>query len=337
MRIAVVGGGFYGCLVALRLSEIAGLTVDLFERKHKLLSGAISANQHRLHLGFHYPRCDETIQQAIASFDRFQSSYSMAVEDIANNIYCVHSSGAVSAEDYVRKMRQHNLSFEEVATPIAISNAKDIAVSLRVHEKMINLSELTRVVYAQVAASRINTLLGQDIKPQEIADKYSCVINCTYIEPGEGVGLRTKSELAIMLLARATSDWSGRALTIMDGPFCSIYPADNGFHTISSVVHTPAIRAASARMLEGIADSLSAEEWAELDKNILTHVREFVDIDGFNIFGRYVTVKTKLEQDRNDFRGTVVVQKENIISVMAGKISCAFLVIDDILKKIGVE
>ncbi len=335
MRIAVVGGGFYGCLIALRLSDISVAQIDLFEKKDRLLSGAISANQHRLHLGFHYPRCDLTISQAIESFELFGSHYGSAVENIADNIYCVHESSGVSAENYAAKMLQHGLEFKEVSTPDAILDKGSMPLSIRVNEKMINLSTLTSIVREQVSQSKVNILLGTEADPRELSSSYDYVINCTYTEPGLGVGIKTKSELAVMLLAQAPAQWAGKAITIMDGPFCSIYPADNGMHTISSVVHTPAIRAASSRMLERIAGSLGPADWAEIDQNILYHAGSLVNLDGFNIVGRYVTIKTKLEQDRNDFRGTFVVQKDNVISVMAGKISCAFLVIDEILKKIG--
>lgn len=335
MRIAVIGGGFYGCVIALRLNQL-GIHVDLFEKKPELLRGAIMANQHRLHLGFHYPRCDLTIGQAKDSFDEFCREYPSAVEDIAQNFYCVHSDGFVSGKEYADKMSEHGLPFSECPVPSFIKNKSDIELSVLVPEKMIRLSELRDRVLDQVGLSHVNVILGADRRPSQISDDYDFVINCTYTEPGEDVSLQTKSELAVMLLAETPRSWSGKAITIMDGPFCSIYPAGENLHTVSSVAYTPALKGASSRMLEKIATSLDKDDWNYIDSRILDHASGLVDTEGFKVVGRYTTIKTKMERDVNDFRGTAVFQEGNVIAVLPGKISCAFLAAREIIKKLGV-
>jgi len=324
MRIAVIGGGFYGCVIALQLSQL-GIQIGLFEKRPELLRGAIAANQHRLHLGFHYPRCDLTIAQAKDSFDEFCMEYPSAVEDILQNIYCVHSEGFVSGEEYARKMLSHDLHFSEIAVPDLIKNKGDIELAVQVPEKMIDLSELRNRVLEQIDSSDVNVFLNADRRPSQMFREYDFVINCTYTEPGEDVSLRTKSELAVMILAETPSSREGKAITIMDGPFCSIYPAGKNLHTISSVAYTPALKGANSRMLEKIASSLDMDDWDYIDSKIVDHASELIDIEGFRIVGRYITIKTKMERDENDFRGTAVFQEGNVIAVLPGKISCAFL------------
>ena len=34
-KIAVIGGGFFGCLISLKISEIDKIEVDLFEKKKR--------------------------------------------------------------------------------------------------------------------------------------------------------------------------------------------------------------------------------------------------------------------------------------------------------------
>ena len=335
MRIAVIGGGFYGCVISLRLSQL-GIEVDLFEKKPELLRGAIMANQHRLHLGFHYPRCDLTIAQAKESFDEFCTEYPSAVEDIAQNFYCVHSDGFVSGKEYVDKMSDHGLLFSESTAPDLIKSKSDIELSVLVPEKMIRLSELRDRVLEQMNSSSVNVLLGSDRRPSQISDDYDFVINCTYTEPGADVSLQTKSELAIMLLAETPASWNSKAITIMDGPFCSIYPAGENLHTISSVAYTPALKGASSRMLEKITANLDKDDWDYIDSKILNHASGLINMEGFKIVDRYVTIKTKMERDANDFRGTAVFQEGNVIAVLPGKISCAFLAAREIIKKLGV-
>ena len=52
---AIIGGGFYGCCLALYLRSLSSRVVVL-EANDKLLNRASRVNQARIHSGFHYPR-----------------------------------------------------------------------------------------------------------------------------------------------------------------------------------------------------------------------------------------------------------------------------------------
>ena len=51
----IVGGGFYGCCLALFLRSISD-RVLLVEESGELMGRASRVNQARVHTGFHYPR-----------------------------------------------------------------------------------------------------------------------------------------------------------------------------------------------------------------------------------------------------------------------------------------
>src|ERR1043165_1674920 len=53
MTVAVLGGGFQGCYVALALAD-RGKPVVIFERESSLLSKAAVANEGKVHLGWMY-------------------------------------------------------------------------------------------------------------------------------------------------------------------------------------------------------------------------------------------------------------------------------------------
>jgi glycine/D-amino acid oxidase-like deaminating enzyme len=53
---AVIGGGFYGCAIAVFLAECGG-AVTLLEAHDDLLLRASYNNQARLHGGYHYRNC----------------------------------------------------------------------------------------------------------------------------------------------------------------------------------------------------------------------------------------------------------------------------------------
>ncbi len=63
MRIAVIGGGVFGTMIAIRLAEL-GPSVSLLERLPALMQGT-SSLANRLHFGFHYPRDEETARQTV--------------------------------------------------------------------------------------------------------------------------------------------------------------------------------------------------------------------------------------------------------------------------------
>ena len=71
-RIAIVGSGFFGLSLAIKLSK--KFSVDVFEKKGVILGGASKANQLRYHLGYHYPRSYKTLKEVQImhrSFERF--------------------------------------------------------------------------------------------------------------------------------------------------------------------------------------------------------------------------------------------------------------------------
>ena len=76
--IAIIGGGIFGALNAIKLNEF-GHNVTILERSEDLLKGASFNNQNRLHLGFHYPRDDETARQCIRGYDSFKKTFRSSI------------------------------------------------------------------------------------------------------------------------------------------------------------------------------------------------------------------------------------------------------------------
>ena len=72
-KLAIVGGGFYGCYIAKKLKDKfkSKIDVHIFENK-KLILEAGSNNQYKLHLGYHYPRSNFTIRQTIDGSKKFK-------------------------------------------------------------------------------------------------------------------------------------------------------------------------------------------------------------------------------------------------------------------------
>ena len=76
------------------------------------------------------------------------------------------------------------------------------------------------------------------------------------------------------------------AVTMVDGPLCSIYPTeDPTIYTLSSVPHTPLGRFDSAAAAHGALDQVGAEmvtaKIAQMEQQISRYVPAFKDVFSF--------------------------------------------------------
>ena len=74
----VIGGGFYGCIVAEQLAKNSN-KVLLIEKESDLMQRASYVNQARIHQGYHYPRSILTSLRSRVNFPRFINDYAPCV------------------------------------------------------------------------------------------------------------------------------------------------------------------------------------------------------------------------------------------------------------------
>ena len=110
MRILVIGAGWYGCHLASVLIQ-KGIDVDIVDKANDFFQGSSSKNQNRLHLGYHYPRSDDTITECKEGYTQFCEIYGDLIVKFTKNLYFIESSGAsnVTMNDYIAKLQQHSL------------------------------------------------------------------------------------------------------------------------------------------------------------------------------------------------------------------------------------
>ena len=97
MRTAVVGGGVFGVMTAIRLAE-AGHAITLYERLPDLLLGT-SRSGNRLHMGYHYPRDEPTVRQCLRGYERFKREFGEAILGELANTYFIASKGSLTSAD----------------------------------------------------------------------------------------------------------------------------------------------------------------------------------------------------------------------------------------------
>ena len=84
----VIGGGFYGCMIALFLKEHFS-NVLLLEKEKDLLTKASYNNQARVHNGYHYPLSFLTALRSHLNYERFIKDFQSAITDTHLMTYAV--------------------------------------------------------------------------------------------------------------------------------------------------------------------------------------------------------------------------------------------------------
>jgi hypothetical protein len=123
------------------------------------------------------------------------------------------------------------------------------------------------------------------------------------------------------------------AVTLVDGPLCSVYPTeDPSIFTLSSVEYTPlggysSATEARARLNEVDAATI-AEKQALMERQITKYLPTFKD--NFRFSGVQFAIKTK-PVGMSDDRSCAVYRNERVFSVLSGKIDTIFFATERIL------
>jgi glycine/D-amino acid oxidase-like deaminating enzyme len=257
----IIGGGFYGCSLALALARRLP-RILILEREPDLLTRASYVNQARVHNGYHYPRSLVTAMRSAANYQTFLNEYEDCVDRTFLHLYAVaRGTSKVSAYQFRKFCERVNIplsappaSLAKLFNPalieevfVAEESAFDAArvrdrIATRLRNRKIETScgaEVTRV--AKDAPNGVRVFLSNG---DEIRAPY--VFNCAYSQINEMLSrsslpkIPLKYELAELALIEMPPPLEKVAVTVMDGPFFSAFPFPSlGLHTLSHVTYTP--------------------------------------------------------------------------------------------------
>ena len=210
MKIAVMGAGWYGCVIAQSLMEI-GHDVHVYDKADELFGGASGANPARLHLGFHYPRSLLTRYASQSNNINFMERFGHFTRGIRTNIY------AVAAEDSLVDFPQYvstlagEIDFVEIEPDeFGLQNVEGAVLTA---ERHILVNKVRDYFEGCLGDNLHLGVVEKDVAGADV------VVDCTFsaMVPDR----ISRFEPCVTFILDGPWDW---AVTIMDGPFPSVYP-----------------------------------------------------------------------------------------------------------------
>jgi glycine/D-amino acid oxidase-like deaminating enzyme len=260
----VIGGGFYGCMLASHLAE-SGARVILCEKHDSIMGRASHANQARVHNGYHYPRSLLTGLRSRVNFPRFVREFRDCIDSSFDKVYAIAARHShVTARHFVNFCTRIGAPLRPAAPRIRdLFDPHHIEAVFAVEEYAFDAVRLKQAMTERLAAAGVDIRLG--IEVQRVArhrlgglavegqgpvgaDVWHAdrVYNCTYSQLNTLLvrsGIRPiplKHEVTELALVAMPDELAGIGVTVMCGPFFSCMPfPSRGLHSLSHVRYTP--------------------------------------------------------------------------------------------------
>lgn len=326
MKIAIIGSGWYGCYIYKYIKDnFKNIEITIFEKENKFFNMSSYKNQNRLHLGFHYPRHFITRNQSNINFDKFNKLFNLT-EPLENNYYIISKKSIIDYKSYLSVFSNEKIEYTLLKNNI-FSNTDGCIINTK--ERYINFNKVRNYFFENINKNDIlcNTEISriyfeEDKIVLNKKYKFDKVINCTY---GQLSIFKSNFfyEKCLVLIYEKVSHTDFDVLTIMDGPFSSIFKYKNNLYTLTDVEYTPI----------KISDNFSDVENYELSKKELNkliqrfenkisfYFRNFRKCFKYHSYFYSFKTKTKSNSDSRDLNFK---RHKNYIEIMSGKISLVF-------------
>lgn len=371
--VVVIGGGFYGCMLALHFKKaLRARKVMVLELEERLLSRASWINQARVHRGYHYPRDWKTAKSSAVSYERFVYEFKDCI------LSDVHSIYAISRNNSKISARRFEAFCKSIGAPLRDINKCDcnlfksgmIDKAYKVDEVLFSADEvrsklegdlqthgvevrLCHAVSKVAALGDYSFLVEFDYLGSRVEIEAGVVLNCTYscidsIEVnGKISNTRLIHKLTEVALIEPQDELKGTGVTIMDGPFFSTLPAPvTGLHSLTHVRYSHH-QQWSKKKMTGINDRNEQEDVKNAQpRSLANHMlkdaeRYIPSFRNARYMGSLYEIKT-FSQSRSlrDAR-PIWFRKEHrhegIYSILGGKIDNVYDIIDTIGALTGFE
>lgn len=345
MKVAVVGGGLFGCTAAIHAAR-AGHEVHLFEARRALMQAASGCSYYRLHRGYHYPRSAETGREGRRAEALFRSEYGACVVDGGRQFYVVPNDDRshVTAREFATFLDNEGLPFSEVEDMPFNGGA------FQVQEPRIDMSSMQALVRQKIADSGVYVHLST-VPVISLRYEFDKIVVAAYADTNgtlEDLGCATqtyKFQVVEKPVVMLPPSFEGVSIVVVDGPFGCVDPMDDTpLHVLGHVRHTvhaenvgaaPDIPSHLRAMLHnGIIRTPRPTRFGEVVEDLRRYVPGVAK--AFHVGSVFVLRAVLAHQEATDCRPTLVEPIDHqVVKIFSGKLGTAVRAARDALELIG--
>ena len=226
-KIAIIGSGFFGLSLAIKLSK--KFKVDIFEKKKNPMQGASRANQLRYHLGYHYPRSQKTLKEVQKMSKSFEDFYGKTVFGITDNYYGVaRNNSKTSYDKYLLFLKKNNLYYNVINShDYSKETIEGVIIS---NEQNLNYFTAKKKLLHLVKKNKINLFTNKIFKNSLKKEYYKIIIACydqnniVLKALNQKPKKKYKYELVEKILIKLPSLYKNKSYMVVDGEFVSLDP-----------------------------------------------------------------------------------------------------------------
>ncbi len=361
-RVAVIGAGVFGCNVALVIAN-AGYEVALLERLPDIIMGTSKNNTNRVHQGFHYPRDMQTAIECRDNYRRFEIEFRDALLDDYPNIYCIaEKKSLTSKEDFIKFSDVLGLSYSVIDLNGFSVKIEGCNLSISCQETILDSDILRNILRSRIANNKRVTLsCNADVAAiKKCSDQYElsflsamqpkqsfdAIVNCSYANINsltEQLGYEVREEqyeyTAVPIISL---DLPPTSITIMDGPFMTLFPYGKTrkfllYHVDYSVIKTEITKTLNPDWLDPHKSPLAGIDQSKYFDTMLQACSKYVPalanakLCGYLEAPRMVLPKHEQDDARPSF---VTDYGEGYFTIFSGKIDRSLSIADMICVKL---
>lgn len=367
MKIGIIGAGWYGCHLALKLKK-SGYQVILFEKNSEIFSQISGKFGIRLHVGPHYPRSSATRLSCRSNFEKFKEEYPELIVDHDYSIYGLGDTDADGLPSKVDKKLFDSVCSELSSTKFIDSGEwgyQHLISAATIDEPSIVLGTQLREKFEQyLKSANVELVCNFSVEFIEKTDDKMKIGNSSRVEEVDFVINATSYQsffpkesfpfdMEVVYqpcLALAYLDTRPKekpfSFIVMDGWFPCLMPyvttPGNNEYILTNGKWT--IMGSFGNASEAYALLSSLDDKIVEDKIKSCCEQEMVKFwpdfkDRFKYIGWKGAVLAKLKTD-SEFRSAVTFEKDGIIHIIPGKVSNIFDVEREVfmfLKRQGIK
>ena len=348
----VIGGGFYGCAIAIYLAKAYGLKkVVLIEREAAIMQRASLNNQARVHNGYHYPRSFVTAHRSRINLPRFVADWPEVVRSDFSKLYAIAKRNSkISAQQFRRFCKEIGAPLEP-ADPVHLRlfNPRMIEDVFLGQEYAFDAVKLAQWAWQEIQQlgidvhldTRATAIFKRGSESYEVHMKHvsgtltetpcDFVFNCAYSGLNQvsgdfsGTSSQLKHEITEMAVMRMPTALENVGVTVMDGPFFSIMPYRlRELHTLSHVRYTPHMHWRDQAQLDPYELLSSYERHSRANRMLRDAMRFMPILEQAQYVESLFEVKTVLLKNESDDGRPILFESYSELpgcfSILGGKI-----------------